>query len=74
MLKHSTLSLYFLKGEITMYKNKEEKNKEELELTIQHLIVISIVTLAFVRAVKKRSIPVINNYYIIPSKTPTRYI
>lgn len=57
-----------------MYKNKEEKNKEELELTIQHLIVISIVTLAFVRAVQRRSIPVMNNYYIIPSNTPIRYI
>ena len=54
---------------------KEEKNKEELEPTIQRVIVISIVTLAFVRAVKKRSIPVINNYYIIPGNiTPIRYI
>lgn len=59
-----------------MNKNtKQDKTQEELELTIQRAIVISIVTLAVIRAIQVSRVPVINNYYLIAGqRTPICYI
>lgn len=67
MLKHSTLSLYFLERRVNMTDKKQTKREDEI---LQVVITLSILTLVAVRLMNQdiSRRPIVNNFYVINDK------